>query len=295
MRTSLFTGVCTAIVTPFTERGNIDYAALEKLLEHQLRSGVEAICVCGTTGESATLTPQEHDVLISFCVQFIRNRIKVIAGVGSNQTAQTIDTAKRAADLGADGLLVVTPYYNKTTQEGLYQHYKAITEAVSLPLILYNVPGRTGVSFQAETYKRLSELPDINGIKEASGDLSLVTKTKAICPDDLTIWSGNDDQVVPMMALGARGVISVASNFIPDITVQMCRYCKSGDFRSAGELQIQYSNLIDLLFCEVNPIPVKTVLGLLGHCSPHLRLPLCPISAEHKTALQDELAQLGLL
>lgn len=292
MRTPIFTGVCTALVTPFHENGKIDYKSLENLLDRQLASDVSAVCVCGTTGESATLTPQEHDVLVSFCVNYIKGRIKVIAGAGSNNTAQAIDMACRAEDLGADGLLMVTPYYNKATQEGLYAHYAAIAEQVQLPIILYNVPARTGVSFKPETYARLADLPSINGVKEASGDLSLVTHTKVSCHDDFFIWSGNDDQVVPMMSLGAKGVVSVASNIIPEVMVQMCKLCQSEDYDAAGALQIRYSRLIDALFCEVNPIPVKAAMELLGFCSAHTRLPLVGISKEHRALLGQELAAL---
>lgn len=295
MKTPVFSGVCTALVTPFHESGRIDYDSFEKLIEHQISAGVDAVCVCGTTGESATLSTREHDDLIKFCVEHVRSRIKVIAGTGSNNTATTVESSIRAQNLGADALLVVTPYYNKATQTGLIRHYESIAFKTDLPIILYNVPSRTGLSFTAETYAALSELPNINGVKEASGNLSLFTHTRNRCPENFYIWSGNDDQVVPMMSLGARGVISVASNIIPEVMVQMCQLCLSGDFQTAGHLQLEYGNLIDALFIEVNPIPVKAAMELLNMCSGNLRLPLCAISPAHLSTLKEELLRLGLI
>lgn len=295
MRTPLFTGVCPALVTPFHESGSIDFDAFAKLIDYQISAGVDAVCVCGTTGEAATLTPHEQDELIEFCVRHVSGRVKVIAGTGSNSTAIAVEKSRRAQSFGADGLLVVTPYYNKATQAGLTQHYAAIAAATDLPIILYNVPGRTGVSFTADTYQRLAQISNINGIKEASGNLSLVTRTRECCPDDFYIWSGNDDQVVPMMAVGAQGVISVASNIIPEIMVQISHLCLDSNFRSAAKLHIEYARLIDALFAEVNPIPVKAAMELLGICAGHLRLPLCRPSPVTLDLLRDELIRLELL
>lgn len=295
MRTPLFTGACPALVTPFHESGSIDFDAFAKLIDYQISAGVDAVCVCGTTGESATLSMQEHDELVEFCVNHVNGRVKVIAGTGSNNTAVAVELSRRAQILGADGLLVVTPYYNKTTQIGLVQHYRTIADQTDLPIILYNVPSRTGVSFTAETYQMLSEVPNINGVKEASGKLSLVTHTRERCPNDFYIWSGNDDQVVAMMALGAKGVISVAANIVPEIMAQMSHLCLSGEFASAAKLQIEYATLMDLLFIEVNPIPIKAVMELLGMCTGHLRLPLCRPTSAHLDLLKHELIRLGLL
>lgn len=294
MRTPLFTGVCPALVTPFHESGSIDFDAFAKLIDHQISSGVDAVCVCGTTGEASTLSMQEHNQLVEFCVDHVNGRVKVIAGTGSNNTAVAVELSRAAQTLGADGLLIVTPYYNKTTQSGLIQHYKTIAGQTDLPVILYNVPSRTGVSFTADTYRELAQVPNINGVKEASGNLSLTTHTLACCPDDFYIWSGNDDQVVPLMALGAKGVISVASNIIPDIMVQMSHLCLSGDFENAARFQITYADLIDLLFVEVNPIPVKAAMELFGMCSGYLRLPLCRPSPVSLDRLRQELMRLEL-
>lgn len=295
MRTPVFSGICTALVTPFHESGNIDYDSFANLIDYQISAGADAVCVCGTTGESATLSIQEHDDLVKFCVNHVAGRVKVIAGTGSNNTAVAVDASVRAGQLGADALLVVTPYYNKATQAGLIRHYEAIATKTDLPIILYNVPGRTGLSFTAETYAALAQIPNINGVKEASGNLSLVTHTRECCPEDFYIWSGNDDQIVPMMALGAKGVISVASNIIPEIVVQMSHQCLAGDFNSASKLQIEYAKLLDALFVEVNPIPVKAAMELLNMCSANLRLPLCSISSAHLSTLKNELIQLGLI
>ena len=248
MRSPVFTGVCPALVTPFDQGGAIDYGTLASLIETQINAGVDAVCICGTTGESATLSTAEHVELVKFCVKQVDGRIKVIAGSGSNNTSSALYLTQHAQDAGADAALLVTPYYNKTTQTGLIKHYEYIADRTDIPLVLYNVPGRTGVSFGAETYQKLSEHPNINGIKEASGDLTLVSRTRRLCGEDFYIWSGNDDQVVPMMALGAKGVISVAANLMPETMVAMSHLCLSGDFQSASKLQIKYAEIIDSLF-----------------------------------------------
>lgn len=295
MRAPVFTGVCPALVTPFHESGSIDYDAFAKLIDHQISAGVDAVCVCGTTGESATLSLDEYEELVGFCVRHTDHRVPVIAGSGSNNTAAAAERSRMAQELGADTLLIVTPYYNKATQTGLIRHYETIAAQVDLPIILYNVPSRTGMSFTAETYAALAQIPNINGVKEASGNLSLVTHTREQCPEDFYIWSGNDDQVVPLMSLGAQGVISVASNIIPEIMVQMSHLCLAGKFSDAAKLQIEYAKLIDALFIEVNPIPVKAAMELFGMCSGKLRLPLCRLSPAHLDLLRQELIRLELL
>ena len=291
MRVPLFTGVCTALVTPFHESGRIDFDAFSAQIERQIENGVDALCVCGTTGEASTLSREEWNSAVNFCIEAVRGRVRVIAGTGSNNTATALDLTRYAQDHGADGALLVTPYYNKTTQEGLIRHYEAIAAQTDLPLILYNVPSRTGLSFTAETYARLAQIDGIHGVKEASGNLSLFTKTRVLCGDDFPIWSGNDDQVVPLLALGAKGVISAAANVIPS---EMCAICNS-DPQTAAKLQLACTPLIDALFCEVNPIPVKYAMQLLGLDSGTLRLPLCPIAPENGRKVRDALERLELL
>lgn len=295
MKAPIFTGVCPALVTPFHESGRIDYNAFAKLIDYQIGAGVDAVCVCGTTGEASTLTPAEQTELIRFCVAHTAGRVPVIAGTGSNSTSEAIEKSCHAQSAGADALLIVTPYYNKATQAGLIRHYEAIAANTDIPILLYNVPGRTGVSFTAETYASLSRLPKINGVKEASGNLSLILQTRKLCPADFYIWSGNDDQIAPVMALGAKGVVSVAANIIPEVMVELSHKCLHGDYEAATSLQIEYAELIDALFSEVNPIPIKAAMELLGMCSGQLRLPLCPISQTHLERLRGELKRLQLL
>lgn len=291
----IFTGVCTAIVTPFRPDGAIDYGVFGELIEAQIVQGVDAICVCGTTGESAALSYEEHQALISACVRQAAGRVKVLAGAGSNCTANAVRLSRQAQDAGADGLLHVTPYYNKANQTGLLRHYEAIVHSTSLPIILYNVPSRTGVSFTAETYRALSREPQINGVKEASGDLSLAAHTLLLCGNDLNLWSGNDDQVVPLMALGAKGVISVASNLIPAEIARMAHLALGGQTAAAAALQLAYTPLIDALFCDVNPIPIKRALELAGRPAGGLRLPLCELSPAGTERLRSAMAELRLL
>ena len=295
MRTPVFTGSCVAIATPFDTNGTINYNAFERLIEAQIAGGVDAICVCGTTGESATMTIREHIAAVDFCVEKVNHRVKVIAGAGSNDTSAAVYLSLHAQDSGADALLHVTPYYNKCTQAGLVKHYEYIADRVELPIILYNVPSRTGVSFTAESYKILSENPKINGVKEASGNFSLLAHTRHICPDDFYIWSGNDDQVVPMMSLGAKGVISVVSNIAPELMVKMSHLCLENNFEAASKLQIEYMDLIDALFCEVNPIPVKEALNLMGMEAGPVRLPLCEMAEKNKAVLKAAMERAGLL
>lgn len=295
MRAPVFTGVCPALVTPFHKSGGINFEAFAKLIDYQIRAGVDALCVCGTTGESSTMSREERDAAIKFCVEQAAGRVKVIAGTGSNSTSVTIELSQRAQDMGADALLLVTPYYNKASQMGLILHYEDVAANVDLPMILYNVPGRTGVSFTADTYRRLAENPKISGVKEASGSFDLITHTRALCPDDFYTWSGNDDQVVPMMSLGAKGVISVASNLIPEVMVELCQMCLDREFDSAAKLQLQYTALFDALFADVNPIQIKTAMNLLGMEMGPLRLPLCPPSDTNLERLKRELVRLELL
>lgn len=295
MRTPVFTGSCPALVTPFDQNGAINYDAFGKLIDAQIEAGVDAVCVCGTTGESATMSIREHIAAVEFCVKRVNHRVKVIAGAGSNDTSAAVYLSQHAQDSGADALLHVTPYYNKASQTGLIRHYEYIAERVDLPIILYNVPSRTGVSFTAETYRVLSQNPKINGVKEASGNFSLLAHTRFLCGDDFYIWSGNDDQVVPMMALGAKGVISVASNLIPQVMVKMARLCLDNDFEAASKLQIKYMDLIDALFLEVNPIPIKAALNLAGMEVGGLRLPLCGMSEQNLETLRRSMARMGLL
>ena len=295
MRTPVFTGSCPALVTPFDQQGTINYDAFGKLIDDQIEAGVDAVCVCGTTGESATMTIREHIAAVEFCVKRVDHRVKVIAGAGSNDTSAAVYLSQHAQDSGADALLHVTPYYNKASQTGLIKHYEYIADRTELPIILYNVPSRTGVSFTADTYKILSENPKINGVKEASGNFSLLAHTRCLCPDDFYIWSGNDDQVVPMMALGAKGVISVASNIIPEVMVKMSHLCLENDFAAASQLQIKYMDLLDALFCEVNPIPIKAAMNLMGMEAGPLRLPLCDISDKNLAVLRASMERMGLL
>ena len=295
MRTPVFTGSCPALVTPFDQNGNINYDAFGRLIDRQIEAGVDAVCVCGTTGESATMSIREHIAAVEYCVKRVDHRVKVIAGAGSNDTSAAVYLSQHAQDSGAYALLHVTPYYNKASQTGLIKHYEYIADRVDLPIILYNVPGRTGVSFKAETYQILSQNPKINGVKEASGNFSLLAHTRFLCPDDFYIWSGNDDQVVPMMALGDKGVISVVSNIAPEVMVKMSHLCLENDFEAASRIQIQYMDLIDALFIEVNPIPIKAAMNLLGMEAGPLRLPLCDISPENEKILRASMERMGLL
>ena len=295
MRQPVFTGACTAIVTPFDESGAINYEVFGKLIEDQIARGIDAICVCGTTGESATMSIREHIAAVEFCVKQVNHRVKVIAGAGSNDTSAAVYLSQHAQDSGADALLHVTPYYNKASQTGLIKHYEYIADRTDLPIILYNVPSRTGVSFTAETYKALSENPKINGVKEASGNFSLLAHTRYLCGDDFYIWSGNDDQVVPMMSLGAKGVISVASNIVPEVMVKMSHLCLAGNYEEASRIQIEYMDFIDALFLEVNPIPIKAALNLMGLEVGSLRLPLCDMSQAHLDSLRSSMVRMGLL
>ncbi len=295
MREPVFTGACTAIVTPFDANGAVNYDAFGRLIDQQIAAGVDAICVCGTTGETSTLSIREHIAVVEYCVKRVGHRVKVIAGAGSNDTSAAVYLSQHAQDSGADALLLVTPYYNKASQTGLLKHYEYIADRVELPIILYNVPSRTGVSFTAETYKTLSENPQFNGVKEASGNFSLLAHTRYLCGDDFYIWSGNDDQVVPMMSLGAKGVISVVCNIMPELMVDMSHACLDGNFDKAGKLQIEYMDFIDSLFIEVNPIPIKCAMNLVGMEAGPLRLPLCDMAPKNLEVMKAAMKRVGLL
>ena len=290
MKKPVFEGLATAIVTPF-KNGTSDIPTFEMLLDAQLAANVDAIVVCGTTGESATLSAQEQLALIAHAIQYTAGRCKIIAGTGSNDTAHAIDMSRAASSMGACAVLVVTPYYNKCTQAGLIAHYTAIADAVSCPVICYNVPSRTGVDMTLETYQALSKHPNIQGVKEAGGSPAKIAKTIETCADDFFVWSGNDDEAVCAMALGAKGLISVLSNVRPKKTLAMLRACQQNDFRRAGALQRELMELIGALFCVVNPIPVKKALELEGIPVGDPRLPLTAFPAEKLPLLKAALAK----
>lgn len=293
MKTPVFQGACTAIVTPFTETG-IDYKQLQNNLELQFECGTAAIVVNGTTGENPTITTDEFEELIRSAVRICQNRMKVIVGVGSNNTLHALQKAQTAKAVGADGILMVTPYYNKTSQNGLIKHFSFVADRVDIPMILYNVPSRTGIGIQAETYRTLSEHPNINGVKEASGNFSLIAETMSRCGNELNIWSGNDDNTVAMMSIGACGVISVAGNIVPAVVSRLCSLCLAGDYPAAAELYRKYSALFSALFIETNPMPVKAAMKMLGMDSGILRLPLTEISEEHLQTLRRTMLDVGL-
>ena len=288
MENLLFTGACTALVTPFLN-DQINFPMMERLLQRQCDAGIEAIVICGTTGESPTLSDTEKLKMFHRAKSFVGNSCKIIAGTGSNSTAHTINLSRAAVDCGVDGLLIVSPYYNKATPEGLYKHYMAISEAVELPIIVYNVPSRTGLDIPVSVYQQLGNVANIVGIKEASTDITKTTKILRNCGNTLTIWSGNDDMTVPMMSMGAKGVISVLSNIAPIQTHAMTKAALASDFDTAAALQIELQPLIELLFCEVNPIPIKEAMKMIGFdCGP-CRMPLCKMKDENRTKLEKYL------
>lgn len=294
MKTPLFTGSAAAITTPFANNG-VDVPALKNHITFLLENGTDAIVVCGTTGEAATMSYAERLHTIETVVRHVDGRVPVIAGTGSNNTENAIVLSKDAASAGADGLLVVTPFYNKATQKGLIRHYTAIADAVEKPVILYHVPSRTGVRCTAETYAQLAAHPNIQGVKEASGDLALVQKTRELCPDDFYIWSGNDDETAPIMLLGGSGVISVAANVVPGEMHRLTEACLTGDFVAAGKMQLRLRKLCEALFWEVNPIPVKTALSMMGYCQELFRLPMCEMEEENRARLRSVLAEYDLV
>lgn len=295
MKRTIFTGAGVAIVTPFDEAGGINFAELGRIIDDQIENGTDAIIITGTTGESATLDDDEHKAAIKFAVEHTNKRVPVIAGTGSNDTSYAIQLSQHAEKLGADGLLLVTPYYNKCTQNGLVAHYTKIADNVSLPMIVYNVPSRTGVNIKPETYAKLAQHPRIVAAKEANGDLSAILRTRKLCGEDLAIYSGNDDQIIPILALGGKGVISVLSNVAPKDTHLICQLYFEGKVEAAAKLQIDYSDLIDALFCEVNPIPVKAAMKLLGWNVGAVRMPLSEIEPAHLEQVKAALKNHGLL
>lgn len=291
---AIFEGAGVAIVTPFDAQGQIDFDAYGRLIDFQLQNGTDAIIACGTTGEPSTMTAQERESVIAYAIERVAGRVPVIASTGGNNTAEVIRASQAAQQAGADGLLIVTPYYNKATQSGLIAHYTAVADAVDLPIIVYNVPSRTGLNMAPETLCKLSYHPRIAGMKEASGNIAQVSEMIRLCGDRLAVYSGEDGIVVPLMALGGKGVISVVSNILPRQTHDMAAAMLRGDYETARALQFQLAPVISLLFSEVNPIPVKAALSMMGLCENHLRLPLTPMEAAHQQALQAEMRALGL-
>jgi 4-hydroxy-tetrahydrodipicolinate synthase len=293
MKTRVFTGAATAIVTPFNENG-VDYESFSKLIEWQIEEGINGLVVCGTTGEGSTLTDEEHKAVIKFAVEQVNKRVPVIAGTGSNDTNYAIDLTKYASEVGADAALVVTPYYNKATQNGLVEVFTKIADESTIPIILYNVPSRTGVNIEANTCKILAEHPNIVAIKEASGNISQIAHIAQLCGDKLDIYSGNDDEIVPIMSLGGIGVISVLSNAMPRETVKICDKFFQGDIEGSCQLQLKYIPFIKSLFCEVNPIPVKAAMAAMGYCENNLRLPLTKMESHNEEKMLNIMSELGI-
>ena len=294
MKKTIFTGSATALVTPINDKG-VDFGALEKIIEFQIENNTEAVVICGTTGEAPTLDDREHLDAIECAVSCVKGRIPVIAGTGSNNTDHAIMMNKEAHKLGADALLWVTPYYNKTTQRGLIKHYEALAASTDLPAILYNVPSRTGVDIKPETVEVLAGVENIVAIKDATGDVARCADIISRCGDSIDVYSGNDDIIVPMMSVGAKGVISVLSNIMPKQTHELCSLCLEGNFAEAGKLQVKYFNLVKALFCEVNPIPVKTAMNLMGFNAGSLRLPLYEMDEKNLAFLKEEMKKENLI
>ena len=294
MKNTVFTGAATAIVTPFYEDGSVDFESFGRLIDFQIASGIDAIVVAGTTGEGSTLSDDEHRDVMRYCVERVAHRVPVIAGTGSNDTAYAIDLTLAACEMGADAMLLVTPYYNKATQGGLIKSFEAIADASDKPCILYNVPSRTGCNLQPKTVAALADHPNIVGVKEASGNISQIAEIAALCGDRIDLYSGNDDQIVPIMSLGGKGVISVLSNLLPAETSKMCRLCLEGNYPAAAKMQLEYLSLINALFCEVNPIPAKAAMHAMGFGANSLRLPLTPMEAAHEEILLREMRACGI-
>jgi 4-hydroxy-tetrahydrodipicolinate synthase len=289
----MFEGVFSALITPFTD-GVLDRKALARLVEYQIEQGITGIVPCGTTGESATLSHDEHKEVIRFCVELAAGRVPVIAGTGSNATGESIALTKFAKEVGADGALLITPYYNKPTQEGLYQHYKAVADAVDMPIVLYNVPGRTAIDMEADTIVRLAEISNIVAVKEATANMERVSIIHKQCGDDMTLISGDDATFLPFLAVGGKGVISVSANIATAAMVGLWQAWTSGDWATAHR---HHQNLLDLnglLFCETNPIPIKAAANMLGFCGPELRLPLTPLTAKNQQPLRQAMEELNL-
>lgn len=295
MKERVFTGAASALITPMNEDASVNFERLKSLVEEQIKAGIDALVICGTTGEKSTLRYDEHVKVIETAAKVAAGRVPIIAGTGSNDTVYSVELCDDAASVGADAFLMVTPYYNKTSQAGLVAHYNYIADRVSKPIILYNVPSRTGVNIKPETYRELSRHPRIVATKEASGDLSLIAQIKYMCGDELDIYSGNDDQTVPIMSLGGIGVISVLSNLCPDIMHELCAAYLSGDTAKATQMQIKYTGLMNALFCDVNPIPVKEAMNMMGMDVGPCRLPLYPMSDSSKALLEAKLRECGCI
>ena len=293
MKNTIFTGAATAIITPLNENG-IDFDAFGRLVEWQIAEGIDAIVAAGTTGEGSTLTDEEHKSVIKFCVEKVAGRVPVSAGTGSNDIAYAISLTKYACEAGADAMLLVTPYYNKATQNGLIKSFTAVADASTKPCILYNVPSRTGCNITPQTCAVLANHPNIVAIKEASGNISQVAEISRLCGDRLDIYSGNDDQIVPVMSLGGKGVISVLSNLLPRETSQMCHSYLEGNTKASLDMQLKYLPLIDSLFCEVNPIPVKAAMAAMGYCENYLRLPLTEMEDKNQQKLLADMREAGI-
>ena len=291
---SIFRGAATALITPLTADG-IDYESFGRLIDWQIESGIDGLVICGTSGEGSTLSDKEHREALDFAIQRADGRVPMIAGTGSNDIAYGIDLTKFACEIGYDAVLVVTPYYNKATQNGLIKSYMATADASSKPCILYNVPSRTGVNIEPATYAALADHPMIWGIKEANGNIAKIVETKALCGDKLDIYSGNDDQIVPILACGGSGVISVLSNVMPKETSLMCKKFFDGDIEGSMKMQCDYFGLIKALFSEVNPIPVKAAMAKMGYCENYVRLPLTEMEDAHAEVLYAEMKKLGLI
>ena len=295
MKNRIFTGAATALVTPMNSDGSVNFARLSTLVDEQIQGGIDALVICGTTGEKSTLRYDEHVKVIEDSVKAAKGRVPIIAGTGSNDTVYSVELCADAEKAGADAFLMVAPYYNKTSQAGLVAHYNYIADRVNKPIILYNVPSRTGVAIKPETYKELSKHPNIVAVKEANGDLSSVAQTKYLCGDELDVYSGNDDQTIPMMSLGGIGVISVLSNIAPRVMHDMCEAYFKGDIEKARELQVKHTGLINALFSDVNPIPVKEAMNILGMDVGPCRLPLYPMTDSLKENLKNKLIECDLL
>ena len=293
--TPIFKGCATALITPFTAAGDIDDPALDNLVEYQLDNGIDALVITGTTGEASTLTDPEHIAVIARAVKQVRGRVPVIAGTGSNHTEHGVNLSRAAQDAGADALLLVTPYYNKTTQAGLIAHYTATAQAVDIPIILYSVPGRTGMGITPDTMAALSQVKGIVGLKDATGDLGYAVKVRQLCGDRIALYSGNDDVAVPLMSIGGLGVISVLSNIMPRATRDMTAAFLAGDVQKAGRDQVALKGIIDALFMETNPIPVKYAAARMGLCEGHLRMPLVTASEAVQNKMDALLQQHGLI
>ncbi|MBR5371903.1 MAG: 4-hydroxy-tetrahydrodipicolinate synthase [Oscillospiraceae bacterium] len=295
MKHTIFTGAGVALVTPFNTDGAVDYHELGRLIDFQIENGTDALIITGTTGESSTLSVDEHIEVIRYAVERANHRVPIIAGTGSNETTIAVKLSQQAEAVGADALLLVTPYYNKTTQNGLYMHYKTIADSVKLPIILYNVPSRTGMTIEVETAASLAEIDNIVAMKDAVGNITYTAKLIERCGDMMDVYSGNDDQIVPMMSIGAIGVISVLSNVMPKETHELCAAALAGDFKTAAAMQLKYLKLIQALFIETNPIPVKEAVNMMGYAAGECRLPLYRMSDAHREVLMAEMQKHGLI